>query len=976
MYTSTVQTIALPAIRAGFILSPQLRAYLTLLILSVIPGLSILSGQTPHFISHDFEKVSNSRLTVIEQDAEGFLWIGSEGGLYRYDGLNYELYTTSDTIHPGAVTAIFCGEREIWVGYASGRIDFIGRDRTLRAWLPEEGVPEVPITGIGYDRDHRLWFSTYGEGAYVYDQQHLYNFNTEDGLSADQIYDLEVDRNGDVWLATDNGLSICRFEQKRKSVRHLSTEEGLLDEIVYTLTPDVHGMWIGFHRGGFCHFSIENESIDFLTRDWIHGAVRTLCQIGAHDLLVGTEDQGVYTFQIGASPVIERPTPVEGFYGKECHQIIHDREGNIWLIIDHNRIYSGSSNILVLLHSLGDVQAVCEDQDHRVWIGSQQGLFQLKNGELHPTPWQHENIISLYEDKFGNLWIGTFGQGVICWHPGTNRSVRLTEAMGMVNGSVLSIDGYQDRLWLATLGGIVEIFNDEQSLNRKRIRYLNHHTAEGLNANFFYRVFVDRDGVVWFGTDGQGVIRMEHEIAQNLHSEGVLPIRTVYCITQDPAGKVWFGTSHEGVYSFDGDTFRHFGKEEGLRNLAITSLAVDQHGRLIMVHDDGIDQYDPETRTIRYFARNAGVDHLNPALNAISTIDHQSIWIGGHNKIVRYQVDAGIRQIYPNLVFDHIRLFNEPVNHSEVHSFGYQQNFFQFEYVGLWFSDPQEVTYQYQLTGYDMDWKESQDQRISYSSLSPGDYCFRVRSVIHDQPILPSEISYCFEINPPFWSRAWFLTIAGLMIAGLIYAYQRDRELRISRKAAMERERIESQYEVLKAQINPHFLFNSFNTLANIVEEDTGLAVEYIEKLSDYYRSIIQFRDQKMIPLTDELVLIDDFAYLLRRRFGKNLTIVKEIDDTDFDIPPLTLQMLVENAVKHNIISRQKPLTIEIRLHNDDYLVVRNNLQPMKTKEPSTRFGLQNIKTRFELLTKRKVLIDTEDGYFSVSIPLIKPNKK
>jgi len=160
------------------------------------------------------------------------------------------------------------------------------------------------------------------------------------------------------------------------------------------------------------------------------------------------------------------------------------------------------------------------------------------------------------------------------------------------------------------------------------------------------------------------------------------------------------------------------------------------------------------------------------------------------------------------------------------------------------------------------------------------------------------------------------------------------------------------------------------------VEEDTGLAVEYIEKLSDYYRSIIQFRDQKMIPLTDELVLIDDFAYLLRRRFGKNLTIVKEIDDTDFDIPPLTLQMLVENAVKHNIISRQKPLTIEIRLHNDDYLVVRNNLQPMKTKEPSTRFGLQNIKTRFELLTKRKVLIDTEDGYFSVSIPLIKPNKK
>ena len=105
-------------------------------------------------------------------------------------------------------------------------------------------------------------------------------------------------------------------------------------------------------------------------------------------------------------------------------------------------------------------------------------------------------------------------------------------------------------------------------------------------------------------------------------------------------------------------------------------------------------------------------------------------------------------------------------------------------------------------------------------------------------------------------------------LAGIVYFYQRNRERLISRNAASEKERIESQYEVLKAQINPHFLFNSFNTLAHIVEEDAGLAVEFIEKLSDYYRSIIQFRDQRLIPLEEEMVLIDDFYYLLKKRFG------------------------------------------------------------------------------------------------------------
>lgn len=931
-------------------------------------------GQTPFFMSHAFEKISDANLSVMGQDSNGFLWFGCENGLYRFDGINYDLFSTSDTSGLEHVTAIYCSGKKIWLGYNSGRIYYLNQNKKLIAWLPEEGVPEVPITGITEDGNGRLWFSTYGEGAYVYDGDHLYNFNTDDGLLENQIYALATDKEGAVWLATDNGLSICQFVDKRKIIHNLTKEHGLLDEIVYVLTADETGMWMGFHRGGFCHYSLELDTIDYLTRTWEYGSIRSLCIAGL-SIFVGTEDQGVFKCKIGTSSDIIWKDPVPEFLQKECHEILYDREGNLWLFIDHNQIYSGHSNVQVLSHRLGDVQAICEDQAQRVWIGSQHGLYQLEGGKLLDTRWKDENIISLYHDNQGKIWIGTFGDGVICWNPQTNQSVRLTESDGMMNGSVFSIDGYQDRLWLATLGGIVEIYNDDQIFRSKTIRYLNLHPSDGLYANFFYKVFVDRDGVVWFGTDGQGVIKLENEIASNLLTTGHLPVRTAYSITQDYHGNIWFSTNNDGVYSFDGDTFLHYGLEKGLRNLSITSLAMDEAGGIIMVHEAGFDIFDLHSRTIRYFDENVGVGHLAPSLNAVAAGNSKSVWIGGNNKLVRYLFDENIKQTYPNLVFDEIRLFNEAIDYAKVQTFSHRENFIQFEYIGLWHTDPQEISYQYQLMGYDRDWRESRDQLISYPKLTPGFYNFRVRSVINDQVVEPSEISYPFQINRPFWNRAWFLILFSLTIGSLIYAYQRNRELRISRAAALTRERIESQYEVLKAQINPHFLFNSFNTLANIVEEDTDLAVEYIEKLSDYYRSIIQFRNQKMILLEEELEMIDDFIYLLKKRFGKNLRVIKKIDDSEYYIPPLTLQMLVENAIKHNVISRQKPLTISIRSKNDDYLVVENNLQPKKTKEPSTKFGLQNINTRFELLTKRKVLVEDKNGSFRVSIPLTKYNE-
>ena len=167
-----------------------------------------------------------------------------------------------------------------------------------------------------------------------------------------------------------------------------------------------------------------------------------------------------------------------------------------------------------------------------------------------------------------------------------------------------------------------------------------------------------------------------------------------------------------------------------------------------------------------------------------------------------------------------------------------------------------------------------------------------------------------------------------LIVGALVRAWIKSREHRIQREQEMENEKIAAQLDVLKTQINPHFLFNSFNTLIAIIEENPVLAVDYVQHLSDFYRSIMVYREKDFIPLQEELQMAENFGFLLKKRFEEALNIQISDRETPGVIMPLTLQMLLENAVKHNVISKKKPLTIEIFVENNEWIVVRNNINP------------------------------------------------
>jgi len=180
-----------------------------------------------------------------------------------------------------------------------------------------------------------------------------------------------------------------------------------------------------------------------------------------------------------------------------------------------------------------------------------------------------------------------------------------------------------------------------------------------------------------------------------------------------------------------------------------------------------------------------------------------------------------------------------------------------------------------------------------------------------------------------------------------------------------------AQYELLKQQVNPHFLFNSLNTLKSMVDIQDPQSSDFILKLSDFYRFTLESRKLDLIPLREELQILDSYVYLLKARFEDGFVLENEVDQRQYDaaVPPFTLQLLIENCIKHNVVSLDKPLHIKLYTEGD-FLVIENQIQ-LKRGVLSTGVGLDNINQRFSHLIHKEIEIDKNETTFKVKIPMI-----
>ncbi|MHA7130606.1 sensor histidine kinase [Algoriphagus namhaensis] len=274
-----------------------------------------------------------------------------------------------------------------------------------------------------------------------------------------------------------------------------------------------------------------------------------------------------------------------------------------------------------------------------------------------------------------------------------------------------------------------------------------------------------------------------------------------------------------------------------------------------------------------------------------------------------------------------------------------------------------------------MSWVEQPGRRLVFTILSYMAYTFIASYVL---VFLIAYFTNQFSLNEIPWKGIAQGTQNPMLFAFFFMAVFTTRSWLMEwRKSAIEAEqlrteKIASQYQSLKNQLNPHFLFNSLNVLSNLVYEDADKSAEFIQKLSKIYRYVLEVQQEELVLLEKELEFARNYLELQQIRFEANLVYAIKIDSaTERYLPPLSLQLLLENAIKHNEASKDNPLYIEIYQEGND-LAISNSFQPKRSQqEPSTGIGLKNIEMRYDFLSERKPIIIQTENEFLVRLPLL-----
>ncbi len=940
-------------------------------------------AQEPRFIQHDLGD-ANSGMTILAmlQDRNCMLWLGTEQGLARFDGVNYRPVELPGTATGLQVTSLAEDHlRHIWVGTSSGEIFYLDETRMVHAFQPQEGHPQKPITGIAEDPAGQIWFATYGEGVYVYSGSRLFNFNLDDGLSGNDIYAMEITPDGEVWLGTDDGITVCSFDKETKHVKKLGLQEGLPDQIITALKADSSGnIYIGTFESGVVLYDTQRKRITPLLQAPMQDEITALELFDGRELWIGTVSHGVWRYRKEWNEP-RHLNNLQAFHISRITDLLSDVEGNIWITFNEGGLVSAFRPFESLACEVGDIQAVFVDQRDQVWIGAKNGLYRLVNHNSGPAqmvrvaPRYPLNVTDLLEDQYHQIWIGTLDKGLFVYDPDRDRIVEIGSIFDKGGITIMSMAMSSAEIWIATLEGVVSFPAGKNILSEPKEPFTLLKDPWQSNLHFVFQVYVDSKDRTWFATDGNGAFCVKGSRVMHFAGTDSLRLRKVYSVCEDHRGHLWFNTPDLGLVEFDGSAYKQLQVADGLGNLNIASLWPAGTGDIVMAHTKGIDVMEPDRRHFMYYAEEIGAKKIEPGLNAIAADRDHNVYVGCRDVLFKYFATRKKLSIHPRTQLTKVSVFEQPIDFASRHSFSHAQNYFTFDYVGLWYTSPSSVKYLYILEGYDLQWKESKDNVASYAHLGPGTYTFRVKASENnfflDEPLA----SYSFTIGKPFWLQYWFISLATLSAGGLLFWIIKAREKRSERQALLQKEMLESQLAALKAQINPHFLFNSFNTLITLIDENAmqpEVAIEYVEKLSDFYRSILQYREQEFITVEEEFEVVRSFTYLLEKRYGQHLRLHMDSPPSDGYILPLTLQILVENAVKHNIISEQYPLDVYITVDKDQYITVRNSLQPKLKPEPSTQFGLQSIIKQYQLLSDRKVIVHQGQHQFEVRIPVIK----
>jgi ligand-binding sensor domain-containing protein/serine phosphatase RsbU (regulator of sigma subunit) len=765
-----------------------MRKYINLL-LALLPFLLFISrGQSQDYRIRNYsvrEGICHPFVYTINQDAKGYIWVGTGEGLCRFNGVEFSSdIITDSTAREVAGTSFKDSRGMLWFGYYSGHItkyDGI-KFETVHCGLDIKSA----ITGFTQPDQQLMLISTLNEG--------LIRLNVSSG-ECKKVEGIEEGLITAIYageeimlLGSPDGLALYELKNMDGSANLIVR----IRELDFIKIQDIRqsndnkGFWIATEDMGFYYLTINGSQYKLINsgEKFRLGRenVQSVIEDSQDQLWLSTLHNGVYKLSAadgngGFSRVVSY-NKQNGLPGNAIKNVFEDLEGNIWIATygDGLSLLTGQAFTFTSFANPGlddDIQAITALKDETLFIGGNGGLFRaLKNNrnlaqKVNSIPVNRITALCVHDN---NLLVGTDKNGLFLLNINTLSARQIPYLANSLGNSISSIVCDSARVYLGTGDGIY-VMNQDYHL-------LAHYTTfEGLPHNNVESVFIDSKGRLLLATRSNGI----YQVTRTGEIKNLYPARDsdikFRSLTEDASGAIWAGTDGDGVYCFRNDSVYHFNTETGLKTNYCYSILAGKDKSVWIGHRLGISRINTSTLKISIYDMNIGMTG-DCNQNAIYLEDSGKLLVGTTEGLVTYDPAKDRRKKIPPFTnITRLLISDKPYDFNKDIVLPYKLYKIRFEFIGLNYSDPQSVKYQYKLEGHDLGWSDITTQNFaSYPRIEDGDYVFYLRAFNREGLSQEVPMSVKIRVKLPVWKTWWFISISLVILILAVYTYIKIRE--------------------------------------------------------------------------------------------------------------------------------------------------------------------------------------------------------
>ncbi|MEP0986831.1 two-component regulator propeller domain-containing protein [Ekhidna sp.] len=718
---------------------------------------------------------------TIVQDDDGFLWIGCNDGLYRFDGQEMLNLRKKDTTISSTITAsTISNDGHVYLGYIGGGISIVEHGR-YRKLLSNEELPNR-IEQLKVDDSNALWGLTRNQGMVMIDGDSIKRFQLP--ILNELVSNDFVVIEDKIFVGTNEGVVEFRIKDGDLIPAQLIAGTiGLNVSALYQDKDDANLLWVGTNDGLY-RYRISQSEINLVEGFPEHVQISSIAEDDLNTLWVGTYNHGLVEVDLkrGEIEALTYFNTSSGFESNEIQEVYVDNENEVWVgtfgrgLVQLNRAYFHHYELYRTIGVQG-IHSIANYQEDELLLATDKGIV-----HVYHKP-QRDSLIFeklAYTEKYSFTSLAIMGQEV--W-AGTKRNgvVRIDLENGQLEKILLNpLDPLNTHLirdiqvdldsnvWVSAAGnGVYHLTSDGELIE-------HYNTRSGFYHNEIFSIYPDRAGNVWFGSHAVGLAVLQRDGQMKfLTKDKVFPAFDINSIIQDESGKIWIATAGSGIYSFDGENFKQFTEEENdLLSNFCNAVMVDNIGQIWVGHRLGISLIQPDYELVRVFSHPSELGETESELNSVIKDVHGNVFFGNPFGITKvnlphfnFKIDKRETHIKD------IRLFFQEVDlleHTKADKldnilpsdlrFSHEDNHLSFDFVSINLRNPDAIYYQFTLEGYDKTWSRINKSNIAtYTNLDPGKYTFKVKE--SDHPELWSDAEYSsitFSIAPPYWRTWWF----------------------------------------------------------------------------------------------------------------------------------------------------------------------------------------------------------------------------